>query len=220
MAADPHREILVYIVRHGSTILNAQDCFRGTEDVSLDAAGARDAHKVAHYLQGTEFSHLIASDRKRAAETAAVIGPVVGLKPITTPALHAWNVGIFSGQPKNAENLLKLMAYIHDPETPIPDGESLNDFKRRIRPALLDAVDLACDCSCESCGEGGHKPVLLVSHSSVIHEVGDMLHGNHLAVIVEPGGVAAIYIEDGELKGDAVFKARPSLGDIRDDTIS
>ena len=48
------------------------------------------------------------------------------------------------------------------------------------------------------------EPGLLVVHSSIIHEISDMLHGDHEAQLVEPGGVVAIHTSRDGLKSEAI----------------
>lgn len=204
--------ILVYAARHGTTALNQAGKFRGKSDVELDAQGMKDARMLAYYFKPIELSHIISSDKKRARQTAHTIAGVKEMPVHVTENLRPWNVGEFSGKPKDRENTKALQAFINDPDREIPGGESLNEFKSRIRPCLREAVELA-----QQAGE----PVLLVVHSSDIHEIGSMFYDNHEAILVEPGGVVAIYIADGQLGAEGIFKTRkPGKKDRHADTIS
>lgn len=191
------RHILVYAVRHGTTELNQQDCFRGPLDVPLDEQGIRDAHRLKYYFQPLELSFIFASSKQRAAETARIIATPKQLKPILKDSLHAWNVGEFAGKPKS-EYGQALEMYVCNPDMPVPGGESLNAFKGRVRPLYRQAMEIGLKTG---------KPVMVVAHSSLIHEVGAMLHGDHEHTLVEPGGVAAIYVQDGKLMSEPIFKA-------------
>jgi len=203
---------LIYMARHGSTALNGKaDCFRGKMDIELDAEGRRDAHRLAHYFEPFEFGHIISSDRKRADETADIIARSKGMEVYSTPSLRAFNVGVFSGKPKNKENEEALQEYIQNPDRRVPEGESLNEFKNRIRPAIWEACEIAQE-------EG--KPLLLVAHSSCIHELGDMFHGDHEAVLVEPGGVAVVCMTAHGITAAPIYKRRQAASVQRADTIS
>lgn len=202
---------LFYAARHGTTDLNQANSFRGNKDVSLDSSGIQDAHRLAYYFEPIEVCHIIGSDLKRASQTADVIGRKIEKKPILTPALHPWNVGMFSGKEKNKENMDKLDEFIKDPEKTIPGGESLNDFKRRVRPCLQEAIEVS---------DNNGVPLLLVVHSSVIHEIGDMFEGHNKAVLVKPGGVVEVYIQDGKIQAAPVFKGRIPPTNLKADTIS
>lgn len=204
------KNVILYCARHGSTALNQADCFRGNADPPLSAQGFREANRLAHYMQGIDTSFIVCSAKIRAHQTADVISLAMKVEgctkhdiiPVSNEGLFAWNVGNFSGKPKDKENLDELQKYIDDPSCQVPGGESLNDFRTRVRPLIQEAI--------ETSDEMG-TPGLLVVHSSVIHELGEMFHKDHKAALVKPGGLAAVYISDGMLKVEAIF--RPEYGD-------
>lgn len=203
--------ILIYAARHGTTVLNGNS-FRGHINVPLDAQGIRDAHKLAYYFEPIPVSKIIASDKLRAMQTAHIIADRKNTDVIPTPSLHPWDVGDFSGQPKNKENKDKLQEYIDNPDRPIPGGESLNTFKQRVRPCLAQAIDVA---------DRNGTPVLLVVHSSIIHELGSLFNEDHDSTLVEPGGAAAAYAHNGRIKAEAIFKSKvDGKTSSRADTIS
>lgn len=205
--------VLVYLARHGTTELNTAGCFRGNVNVGLDAQGYRDAARLAHVFEALDISAIVHSDKKRSTQTADVIAKAKSMAAHPTPNLHAWNVGEFSGEPKDEANRIKLEYYVQHPDRPIPEGESLNEFKARVRPAIMEAADIA---------EEAGRPLLLVVHSSVIHELGDMFEGSHNEVLVHPGGVAALYVDrNGNYRASALLKpkkARAEQGSA--DTVS
>ena len=202
---------LVYLSRHGETALNAQDSFRGPIDAPLNAKGWRQANTLKEYLSSVEFSHAFSSDKIRAVSTANKILEGRDLKNIENHNLRALDVGYLGGQPKNEENLAAIEYYVNNPDITIPDGESLNDFRGRVRPLIADAIQIALDCGI---------PVLLAVHSSVIHEVGVMLGGHHEYTLVEPGGVACIFIKDGELDAQPIFRPKTPEKQTRGETIT
>jgi broad specificity phosphatase PhoE len=200
-------EPILYVARHGSTELNQGDCFRGHLDVPLSAKGYREANQLAFYLQPIELSFIVASSKKRAVATADVISlaKTVDDKPnpvLKNDGLFAWDVGNFGGKPKNQENLDKLQEYIDSPNKVVPGGESLNTFRDRVRPLIEEAIKTS---------EENGVPGLLVVHSSLIHELGEMFHKDHTAALVKPGGLAAVHVSNGTLKAEAIFK--PEYGE-------
>jgi broad specificity phosphatase PhoE len=199
--AEAEKHVLCYVARHGTTDLNQKNAFRGPIDAPLDKAGWRDAHQLAYYFEPIELSVIVHSDRKRTRSTAGLIAKSKdNIEVIENPGLRAWNVGDLGGQPKNKENEALVDWHVKHPDVPLPGGESLAAFKSRVRPLLAAAIDAAVKCG---------VPVLLVAHSSVIHEIGSMLSNDHEHTLVEPGGVAAIYIQNGKLDAEPVFKPRP-----------
>ena len=204
------KQILLYAARHGSTDLNSANCFRGNADPPLSAKGFREANQLAHYLQPIELSFIVTSAKRRAQNTADTISLAKKLNnetkydicPVSNDGLFPWNVGNFSGKPKNQENLDELQKYIDNPSLVVPGGTSLGAFRNTIRPLIQEAIETS-----EEMG----APGLLVVHSSVIHELGEMFHKDHTAALVKPGGLAAVYFSNGMLRVEAIF--RPEYGE-------
>lgn len=205
-----HKDIVLYVARHGTTGMNMENKFRGDADPALDAKGYRDANELAFYFEPIELSFIVSSSKIRAATTAQVISLQKTLKksvddscqfdlhPVLNELLFPWNLGDFGGKPKSDENVREVQEYIENPDRPVPGGTSLNDFRARVRPLFKEAIEASINCG---------VPGLLVVHSSVIHELGETITGNHEAGHVKPGGVAAVYIQNGELGVEPIFKA-------------
>lgn len=189
--------VLCYIVRHGSTTLNREGKFRGTADPPLDATGIRQAHDIAKLIDAIEISHIFCSDKQRATKTAEIIAAGDKRPVHLSKNLRALNVGNYSGKPKTPEAEAEVASYVDQPAVPIPGGESINEFRGRIQPCLKEACEIALECG---------SPTVIVAHSSICHEVGNWLHGNHKCILVEPGGMVAIYLKDGKLSADAIYK--------------
>lgn len=205
-------DVLAYVCRHGRTILNFENKFRGDKNPPLDPTGKRDAQTLAMLFKDVDISHIFCSDKVRATDTAETIAREKGIPVHKTENLRALSVGEFSGKERNKENTDALEVYLSDPDSVIPGGESLNNFKGRIDPCIMEAVDLADH-------EG--VPVMLVAHSSVVHQVSSLLRGDHKACLVEPGGVVAIYRDkSGKLAVEQIFKPIEHVPTGRADTIS
>ena len=189
--------VLVFVVRHGQTTLNRENRFRGTANPPLDATGIRQARDVAKLLDAIEISHIFSSDKQRATKTADIIASGDGNKVHKTENLRALNVGDYSGELRTKEAEAEVAAFANTPDIPFPGGESINQFRGRIQPCLQEACDIALRCG---------APTVIVGHSSIVHEVGNWLYGNHKCILVEPGGMAAIYLKNGKLAADAIYK--------------
>lgn len=188
---------LTYIARHGRTALNASGAFRGNANPPLDSVGIQQAHELAELFSKIDISHIFCSDKIRAVKTAEIIAAIKGCPIHKSESLRALNVGDFSGKPRNAESEAALQEYLDSPDTTIPGGESLNQFKARIGPCIAEAIRI-----CEECG----VPPLIVGHSSVVHEAGSITTGNHKAVLVQPGGAIALHVQNDRLQADPFFK--------------
>ena len=190
--------IFCYIARHGQTVLNAEKKFRGNADPPLDETGIRQAHQLGRLFSNIDVSHIFCSPKIRSTTTAKIIAGDKGIPIHEADALAALNVGEFSGQPRTPESEACLESYLADPDTQIPGGESLNDFKARIDPCIQQALDIFIETG---------VPPLIVAHSSVVHEASSMAYGDHKAVLVEPGGAVALYLnKEGQLRSEAIHR--------------
>lgn len=112
------------------------DRIRGWTDVPLNAVGLKDAAAVAQQLEGRGIDRVISSDLQRSRQTAAVIGRNLGVKPSSTRGLRPWNLGALQGQPsKEAAPVIEHFAR-ERPEQAVPEGESFNQFTRRLLATL------------------------------------------------------------------------------------
>jgi len=189
--------ICVYLARHGATTLNQDGRFRGNMNPPLAPAGIKEAHNLAKYFESIPISHIFCSDKQRAVQTADIIAQSKGAPVHQSEHLRALDVGDFSGVKRTSETESALQVYLDSPSTKIPGGESLNEFKARVSPCLQQAIEV-----CQHCG----VPPLVVCHSSIIHEVGAITAQNHKAVLVEPGGVVAVYFSNGKLSAKPIFR--------------
>ena len=81
----------VYLVRHGATILSAEDRFAGAIDVPLSDEGREQVRRLAERLSGDEITAVYASPLGRTIETASILAaphrlpvqPVEGLREIS-----------------------------------------------------------------------------------------------------------------------------------------
>lgn len=200
---DKSKEILMYVARHGTTGLNQEKCFSGALDIDLDGLGWRDAHALKYYFEPLDINGIFFSPKKRSRHTAMLINTARDVPYVGHDNLQALDVGHLSGCKKTPETDREVKYHIEHPDEPFKGGESFNEFRGRVRPLLVDAVKLALK---------SHNPTLLVAHSSIVHETGELFNGDHSSALVRPGGVAAVYIQDGKLKAEAIFK--PDLESI------
>lgn len=201
--------VVLHVARHGETALNAQNRFRGTADVPLNPAGQKAAETLGRHYAKQPILAIAHTGRKRTEQTADTIAAAhAEPAPHTGPieALRAWDFGDFSGKEKTPENLAELKQYVEQPEKPVPGGESLNQFRERVRPALREAIQA---------GQRTGKPPLLVVHASVIHELGQMLNGDDQSVLVHPGGTVEVRRDNaGHLAAVATSKKEPVDGKL------
>jgi broad specificity phosphatase PhoE len=179
-------KLVAIFVRHGQTEANKERRFRGALNIPLDSTGKSQGYdaraRVSSLLDGKPAGAAFTTSRIRSKQMAdIVVGPghhqeVKNLDPL--------NVGNFSGQPKNDENMKAIMHYQNNPDEKIPGGERINDYRARVNPEIMMAVHL---------GDETGRPSVVFGHSSTIHQVSHLFHGDHNAVKVTPGGVVGVY---------------------------
>lgn len=151
----------VFLVRHGATVLTAEDRFAGSTDVPLSDEGREQARRLALRLRPQGIVAVYASPLGRTVETAQILAAPFGVKVQTRPSLREISHGHWEEMtraevaekfPEEAENWEK------DPYTFAPDGgESGLAVTARALPALLEIVR----------AHQGEK-VLVVSHKATI----------------------------------------------------
>jgi len=64
----------VLLIRHGATVLSAEDRFAGSSDVDLSDDGRRQAQALGERLASEKIAALYASPMRRAFDTASLVG--------------------------------------------------------------------------------------------------------------------------------------------------
>ena len=194
------RKPVAFVIRHGTTVLNDKNAFRGMLDPELDEAGVRDSHRAADFLSRQPIERIISSPLRRTIQTAEVLSGVLGGRCIEQCRnLFPWQMGTeFYGEDKD-EKADELERYVrHINKTP-PNGESLADFIERTGDFFEDQLQ---------------RPILtaFVTHSSNIIALNDLINGTapqhpENATVVKPGGVCAIYETDDGYELEAILNA-------------
>jgi broad specificity phosphatase PhoE len=134
----------------------------------------------------------------RATGTAKEILKGRGIKAVKTPALLPLDAGKFTGMKK--DDAKADMKYYHDhTDERIPGGESIDGMHKRVRPLLFKGF---------RAGLRTGKPSLFSAHASVIHSLGAILHEDHKAALVEPGGVVAVTFNGKSFDAEPVLKPK------------
>ena len=88
----------LFLVRHGETIDNAQQIMQGQTQGCLNERGREQAQQVAQRLASETIDAIVASDLRRAIQTAEIIAMPLGLSVSTTPLLRERDWGSFTGR--------------------------------------------------------------------------------------------------------------------------
>jgi broad specificity phosphatase PhoE len=158
MPANPTR---VFIVRHGATILSAEDRFAGATDVPLSDEGREQTRRLANRLKPEKLAGVIASPLGRTMETARILAEPHGLDVIPCDGFREISHGRWEQLTRREvqERFPEEAAeWERDPYTFAPEGgESGLAVTARALPALIELVR--------------HNPgrtLLVVSHKGTI----------------------------------------------------
>jgi probable phosphoglycerate mutase len=151
----------VFLVRHGATVLSAEDRFAGSTDVALSDDGREQVQRLAERLSGEEIAAVYASPLGRTMETASILArphrlpvqPLDGLREISHGRWEQMTrLEVERQFPEEAEE------WNRDPFTFAPQGgESGLAVTARALPALMGIIR-------EQLG----RRVLVVSHKATI----------------------------------------------------
>ncbi|MHB8667970.1 MAG: histidine phosphatase family protein [Burkholderiales bacterium] len=137
-------------LRHGETEGNAQRVYQHPE-IPLNATGLEQAKLAAEYLREYSVGRILASDMRRAWQTAQAAAEVVRAPVTAEPRLRERWFGDLIGTPSHN------LDWRNEP----PNGESLRDFVARTQAGLKDALDT--DTSTLLVAHGGPLYVLVFS---------------------------------------------------------
>ena len=196
--AENNDQVVAYVGRHGTTELNKEDRYRGQENVPLDQQGRQDAKEQAEFMADKLIGQAWTSPLSRSRDTAKAVLEGRGIKVTPLQSLLPLDAGKYTGEKKSDHK--EAMKYYHEhTDVPIPGGESIDNINSRSRRPLLRAFRV---------GYRTGKPSYLAVHSSIIHSLGNLLHGNHKAALVEPGGVVEVSFDGKRFNVKPVFKPK------------
>lgn len=147
------------LVRHAEPEEDARGRCYGSLDVELSERGRRDAFALGEVLARERISAVVASPRRRAVATAALIAARHGLRVDIDDDLREIEFGAFEGRTydeiESSEPELYAAWMTTPTEVRFPGGESYADLRVRALRAL-DAVRAA------------HESAVVVTHGGVI----------------------------------------------------
>jgi alpha-ribazole phosphatase len=149
------------LVRHGETALNAEHRYQGQVDAGLNAVGREQAAQVAARLRHETIDAVIASDLRRAMQTAQAIAAPHDLAVQPEPRLREMAFGDWEGLTHDQIRSRwpdEIAAWFDDLlHVAPPGGETLQQVAGRVRAFWDELVP----------GEN-KKTVVLVSHGGAL----------------------------------------------------
>lgn len=152
----------LYLARHGETVDNVNKIMQGQTQGRLTANGQRQAAELRGKLASTHFDAIMASDLRRAIDTADIIAKPHGMTVTTTPLLRERDWGSFTGR------------YIPDlkDETWPTDIESTDQLKARAASFIAYLQDNYPDMTVLAVGHGIiNKAIQAVHYGKPMNEI-------------------------------------------------
>ena len=185
----------VFLVRHGATVLSAEDRYAGSVDVGLSDEGRAQARALGARLAAEPLAAVYASPMSRAQDTARLIVAGRGLDVVSVEELRETDHGHWEG--KTREEIRErfsdeYLRWERDPFTFAPSsGETGLQVLSRALPAFLAIVDRHPDSA-----------VLVVSHKATIRLVvsellGVELRGYRDRLDMSPCGLSILDVKSG-----------------------
>ena len=135
--------MLLYCIRHGQTVYNAQGRVQGQTDVSLSDMGLAQSEAVTEALADEPIGAVYSSPLQRALQTAQPLADRLGLAVQTDPRLMEINLGDFQGQFRTELDRKYPEVFARwksgDPDFSFPGGESRRSLMARAL-AAFDAI--------------------------------------------------------------------------------
>ncbi|MEJ3749657.1 histidine phosphatase family protein [Actinomycetes bacterium KLBMP 9797] len=130
--------------RHGNTDWNATDRVQGQTDTALNDLGREQAVAAAPMLAELRPDAIVASDLRRAVDTAATLAALTGLPIRTDPRLRERSYGVWQGltmaevKERYPSEYTRWRAGDRDIGCAV---ETLDDLGKRVSQALQEAAD-------------------------------------------------------------------------------
>ena len=155
-----NRTTLIFI-RHGETVANRENIFRGRMDFPLNSNGIEQARCLADALARFKIDVLYSSPLSRALDTAKPIATVQNIEINIEEKFTNISLGEWEGVPHSeiAEKFpAQYRLWLTEPERlEIPGGEKLSEVQRRSVEAVEEIVNKHLNCT-----------VAIVSHRAVL----------------------------------------------------
>ena len=145
--------MILYTIRHGQTVWNAEDRVCGRTDIPLTGLGMEQAREAGRKLADEHIDLMIVSPMLRARQTADIIDGFIGVGYKTEDRLLEQNYGTFEGCKRDDAEYIKVKSEF---AYRLPGGESPLDLCHRVY-GLIEELN----------AKYGDKRVLLVSHGGV-----------------------------------------------------
>jgi probable phosphoglycerate mutase len=121
----------LYFARHGQTIWNVENKICGATDIALTDLGRQQARELGEKVAGEHLpiDCILYSPLSRAAETAAIVSQVTGIRMREEIRLKEQNFGRFESTPRDGKEFAEAKTHFVDH---YGGGESMLQMAQRI----------------------------------------------------------------------------------------
>ena len=152
--------MLLYCIRHGQTVYNAEGRVQGQTDVPLSDLGRVQSEALANALAGEPIAAVFSSPLQRALQTAQPLADRLGLPVHPDSRLMEIHLGDFQGQLRAELDRRYPEVFARwksgDPGFAFPGGESRHSLVHRALAAF------------ESIRQTNHPHVAVVTHGALL----------------------------------------------------
>jgi probable phosphoglycerate mutase len=134
--------MILYCIRHGESLFNAEGRIQGQLDTELSPHGIRQSEAVGEFLADKALDAIVASPLARAMMTAQPLAAATGLEIRRDDRLMEIHAGVFQGlcwheiDERFPDEMRRWRS--HDPDFVLPGGESRRELMERGHAALED----------------------------------------------------------------------------------
>jgi probable phosphoglycerate mutase len=159
----------LFLIRHGSTELSAEDRFAGATDVALSSEGFQQVERLSRRLSDDRLTAVYSSPLRRTLDTARTVARPHGLVPIAREGLREIDHGRWEGLTRaevEARYADEYARWERDPFTFAPDGGECGlDVMARALPVIRRIVE---DHPDENVAVVSHKATIRLVISSLL----------------------------------------------------
>ena len=186
---------MIYFMRHGQ---DDESRVGGWSDVSLIDEGRQEVLETAEWIKDNlSIKRIVASDIKRARESAEIVSDVLGIPFSLNKKLREQSKGVLSGQIKD-EIYQVYPQYMEENvtvDTIYPEGESLRILYDRIKVFLQKIMEMEDD-------------TLLITHRGVINMIYFILNNQELDMNKKQFGVTTASVHELDKENKKIKKVR------------
>jgi broad specificity phosphatase PhoE len=194
---EPKLENVLFVMRHGQTVLDDEHRSDGWLDYPLSDKGRIGLITAQQYLKLAPIKDVYASSLRRVAESAHIVssGILNDPKPHIDDDLRTWHLGVMIGTKKKPNKSIISWYMTHTDQVP-HGGESMDQFRARFLPWVYGKLKKL---------ESGSGPALLVTSGSNLREISYAATGSRDTFDLDEGGLAMLFMHNGKIHGRVLF---------------